>query len=248
MNPIRVIAVDDEPLALKQLEMYIAKVPFLELVAACHSALEARRILDERSVDAMFLDINMPDITGMEFVRTLQDPPLVVFTTAYSEYAVEGFRVDAVDYLLKPFSLADFMASAERLRQRLEARPAAVAAAEPGPVAFRPQDDAIFFKADYRTVRVRLADIRYIEGMSEYVKVWYDGAAVPLLVLVRLKTVQEKLPADRFMRIHRSYIVGLGRIREAGRDGVTLDDGTTLPVGDLYRQEFRDYLARTSLG
>ena len=246
MNPIRVIAVDDEPLALRQLEMYIAKVPFLELVAACRSALEARRVLDGKSVDALFLDINMPDISGMEFVRTLQDPPLVVFTTAYSEYAVEGFRVDAVDYLLKPFSLADFMASAERLRQRLEAHRAAAEAAGPAPVAL--QDDAIFFKADYRTVRVRLSDIRCIEGMSEYVKVWYDGAATPLLVLTRLKTVQDRLPADRFMRVHRSFIVNLGRIREAGRDGVTLDDGTTLPVGDLYKQEFRDYLARTSLG
>ncbi|MBQ9660303.1 MAG: response regulator transcription factor [Bacteroidales bacterium] len=243
MNKIRVIAVDDEPLALRQLEMYIAKVPFLELTAACRSALEARRVLEEKPADAMFLDINMPDISGLEFVRTLQDPPLVVFTTAYSDYAVQGFRVNAVDYLLKPFSLADFMASAERLRQRLEVNPAA---AETPAVAL--QDDAIFFKADYRTVRVRVADIRYVEGMSEYVKVWYEGATVPLLVLTRLKAVQERLPADRFMRVHRSYIINLSRIREAGRDGITLDDGTTVPVGDLYKQEFKDYLARTSLG
>ncbi|MCR5352661.1 MAG: LytTR family DNA-binding domain-containing protein [Bacteroidales bacterium] len=247
MTPIRVLAIDDEPLALKQLEMYIAKVPDLKLVAACHSALEARRVLEETPADAMFLDINMPDISGLEFIRTLQDPPLVVFTTAYSEYAVEGFRVNAVDYLLKPFSLADFVAAVDRLRQRMETRPSAVdPAADAVPV--RLQEDAVFFKADYRTVRVRLADIRYLEGMSEYVKVWYDGAVVPLLVLVRLKTVQEKLPSERFMRVHRSYIVNLARIREVERDGITLDDGTTLPVGDLYKQEFKDYLSGSSLG
>jgi len=248
MTPIRVLAIDDEPLALKQLEMYIAKVPDLKLVATCHSALEARRVLDEAAVDAMFLDINMPDITGLEFIRTLQDPPLVVFTTAYSEYAVEGFRVNAVDYLLKPFSLADFVAAVERLRQRLEARRQAAPDPAVDPVPVHLQEDAVFFKADYRTVRVRLADIRYIEGMSEYVKVWFDGAAVPLLVLVRLKTVLEKLPSECFMRVHRSYIVNLSRIREVGRDGITLDDGTTLPVGDLYKQEFKDYLSGSSLG
>ena len=242
---IRVLAVDDEPLALRQLEMYIAKVPFLEQVASCHSALEARRILDEASVDAMFLDINMPDVSGLEFVRTLAHPPLVVFTTAYSEYAVEGFRVNAVDYLLKPFSLADFIAAAERLRVRCEQ-----SAAQPAelPVTRHPQEDSIFFKADYRTVRVRIADIRLLEGMSEYVKVHYDGAPAPLIVLVRLKQLEEKLPKERFMRVHRSYIINLDRIREVGKSEVLLDDGTSVPVGDLYREAFREYLSKSSLG
>lgn len=242
---IRVLAIDDEPLALKQLEMYIGKVPFLELVAACHSALEARQVLDACAVDAMFLDINMPDISGMDFVRTLRHPPLVVFTTAYSEFAVEGFRVNAVDYLLKPFGLAEFVAAAEKLRERLAARPAT---AEPAPVRVQPQEDALFFRTDYRTVRVKTADIRYVEGMSEYVKVWYDGAQTPLIVLVRLKVLEEKLPAERFMRVHRSYIINLARIREVSREGITLDDGTQIPIGDNYRQDFKDYLARTSLG
>lgn len=243
MNKIRVIAVDDEPLALKQLEMYIAKVPFLEPVAACRSALEARRVLDAAGVDAMFLDINMPDISGMEFVRTLAHPPLVVFTTAYSEYAVEGFRVNAVDYLLKPFSLADFVAAAERLRERLGAQ---AAPAGDAPVSL--QENAVFFRADGRTVRVRLGDIRCIEGMSEYVKVFYDGAPVPLIVFMRLKQLEERLPAARFMRVHKSFIINLGRIREAGKNDIILDDGTAVPVGDLYRQAFRDYLAKSSLG
>lgn len=239
---IRVLAIDDEPLALKQLEMYIAKASDLELVAACHSALEARRVLGEQQVDAMFLDINMPDITGMDFVRTLPDPPLVVFTTAYSEFAVEGFRVNAVDYLLKPFGLADFLAAAEKLRQWLD-RPAV-----PEPAAVVQQDDALFFKTDYRTVRVRTEDIRYIEGMSEYVKVWLTDTSVPLIVLVRLKSLEDRLPAGRFMRVHRSYIINLSHIREVSREGISLDNGTLIPVGDSYRQVFKDFLARTSLG
>ncbi|MCR5827389.1 MAG: LytTR family DNA-binding domain-containing protein [Bacteroidales bacterium] len=246
MKKIRVIAIDDEPLALKQIEMYIAKVPYLEQVAACRSALEARQIMDEVTVDAMFLDINMPDISGLEFIHTLQDPPLVVFTTAYSEYAVEGFRVNAVDYLLKPFGLADFVKAAERLRQRIEAQIAT--SDDSASSAVQQQEDAIFFKADYRTVRVKISDIRYLEGMSEYVKVWYDGSEAPLLVLMRLKNVLDRLPADRFMRVHRSYIVNLERIREVGREGITLDNGTTLPIGDLYKQEFKDYLSKTSMG
>ena len=242
---IRVLAIDDEPLALKQLEMYIAKVPYLELVAACHSALEARRVLSEQAVDAMFLDINMPDITGMDFVRTLTNPPLVVFTTEYSEFAVEGFRVNAVDYLLKPFGLADFLAAAEKLRERLAPREAAAA---PAPAAVSPQDDALFFKTDYRTVRVRIRDIRYVEGMSEYAKVWLTDSPTPLIVLVRLKALEDRLPAGRFMRVHRSYIISLEHIREVSRKGITLDDGTLIPVGDSYRQDVKDYLSRTSLG
>ena len=239
MKKIRVLAVDDEPLALRQLEMYIGKVSFLELVAACRSALEARRVMDEADVDALFLDINMPDISGMEFVRALQDPPLIVFTTAYSEYAVEGFRVDAVDYLLKPFSLAEFIAAAGRVRQRLEARPAA-----PAPMDLQAQDDAVFFRADARTVRVRLSDIRYIESMSEYVKIYLDSQPDPLVVLYSLKRLVEELPADKFMRIHRSYIIALDRIREASASSVVLETpATTLPVGESYRPAFRKFLA-----
>lgn len=239
---IRVIAVDDEPLALKQLESYISKVPFFHLVASCRSALEARAVLEDKLVDAMFLDINMPDLSGMEFVRMLDNPPLTVFTTAYSEYAIEGFKVDAVDYLLKPFSLADFLKTAERLKSRYEAiAPKASVAVSPAPV-----DDALFFRTDYKSVRVRIDEIRYVESMSEYIKVYTDGSPNPLVVLLGLKHLIEKLPQERFLRIHRSYIVSLARIREVGKSEVTMDDGTVLPVGDMYRQGLKDYLGKHS--
>ena len=156
---IRVLAIDDEPLALQQLAAYIRKIPFLELVSECQSAVEAKEILNNERIDAVFCDINMPDLNGMDFVKSLSTPPLVVFTTAYSEYAVEGFKVDAVDYLLKPFGLDDFQRAANRLKERLNLRE---------PVPMSSEDDSIFVKTDYRVVKLAISDIRYIEGMSEY--------------------------------------------------------------------------------
>ena len=240
---IRVLAVDDEPLALRQLESYISKVPYLELVASCSSAIQAMQVLEQKSVDAMFIDINMPELSGMDFVRTLGNPPLVVFTTAYSEYAVEGFKVNAVDYLLKPFGLGDFVRAADKVRERIANR-----RPQPQVLSKAPEDDAIFLKTDYRTVRVRLGEIRYIESMSEYVKIYVDGSQTPVLALLSLKLLIETLPADRFMRIHRSYIIPLGRLREAGKTEVTLEDGTVLPVGDIYKPALKEFLVGRSIG
>lgn len=227
---IRVIAIDDEPLALRQLEMYVAKVPFLTLVAACSSAAAARPHLE--GVDAVFLDVDMPDLTGMDFIKSLSRPPAVVFTTAYSEYAVEGFRVNAVDYLLKPFSFNEFLASCEKLRKHLEMQAAVFA-----------REEVLHFKADYRTLSVDVRKIVWVESMSEYVKLYLSDSDVPVVVLYSLKRLVEQLPADRFMRIHRSYIISLEHIAEASRTSVRLDNGKTLPVGELYRPAFAEYLA-----
>ena len=226
---IRVVTIDDEPLALKQLGMYIAKIPDLELVASCTSAAAARPFVGQ--VDILFVDINMPDLSGMDFVRSLEQAPLVVFTTAYSEYALEGFRVHAADYLLKPFSFQEFEASVNRLRARIEAsRPASA------------KDDTLTFKLDYKTVRVEPARIRYAESMSEYLKIWLKDEPVPLVVLYSLKRLVEQLPADRFLRIHRSYLVNLSYVREYTRTTVTLTGGITLPVSDLYRAALMEAL------
>ena len=229
---IRVIAIDDEPLALRQLEMYIAKVPFLELVAACSSA--AMAAPDVAKADALFLDINMPDLSGMDFIKSLPHPPAVVFTTAYSEYAVEGFRVNAVDYLLKPFSFKEFEASCGKLRRHLEMQAALEA---------RQADPILHFKADYRTISIDVRKIIYVESMSEYVKVFLVDSEAPVVILYSLKNLIEQLPADRFMRIHRSYIIALGHIADASRTSVRLDNGKALPVGELYRPAFSAYLA-----
>ena len=233
--PIRCLAIDDEPLALQQLVAYISKVPFLELAAQCQSALEARSFLENDTVDAIFCDINMPDLNGMDFVKSLAVPPLVVFTTAYSEYAVEGFRVNAVDYLLKPFGLQDFQRAANRLKDRLSESVAA------------DSDNTLFLKTDYRIVKVSIPDIRYIEAMSEYLKVWIEGEAKPIVTLLSMKKMEERLP-DYFMRIHRSYIINLNKIQEVNKNRVIMDADTYLPVGDLYKDTFQAYLDTKFLG
>ncbi|MBQ6189376.1 MAG: response regulator transcription factor [Bacteroidaceae bacterium] len=235
---IRVLAIDDEPLALRQLVGYIGKVPFMELAAQCQSALEARAFLESNSVDAIFCDINMPDLNGMDFVKSLTVSPLVVFTTAYSEYAVEGFRVNAVDYLLKPFGLQEFQRAANRIKERVEASRATPASTE---------EDVIFLKTDHRIVKVSIPDIRYVEAMSEYLKVWLEGQPKPVVTLLTMKKMEERLP-DNFMRVHRSYIVNLTKIQEVDKNRIIMDADTRLPVGDLYKENFQAYLDTKFLG
>ena len=238
---IRCLAIDDEPLALQQLVTYIEKIPFLELAAQCQSALEARKYLEQETVDAIFCDINMPDLNGMDFVKSLQYPPMVVFTTAYSEYAVEGFKVNAVDYLLKPFGLQDFQRAANRIKERME-----LSANGQQPTA-NSQDGTLFVKTEYRIVKITIADIRYIEGMSEYLKIYIEGESKPIITLLSMKKITEHLP-DTFMRIHRSYIVNLTKIQEVNKYRIIMDADTYLPIGDLYKEGFQNYLDTHFIG
>jgi len=253
---IRCIAIDDEPLALQQLAAYIGKVPFLELAAQCQSALEARKFLEQDTVDAIFCDINMPDLNGMDFVKSLTVPPLIVFTTAYAEYAVEGFRVNAVDYLLKPFGMQDFQRAALRLKDRLEASaatpvpPTTPTSPIPHTIPTSPtlqNDDTLFLKTEYRIVKVSISDIRYVEAMSEYLKVHLESEDKPIITLLSMKKMEERLP-DYFMRIHRSYIINLTKIQEVNKNRVIMDSDTYLPIGDMYREVFQTYLDTKFLG
>jgi len=238
---IKVLAIDDEPLALQQLAAYIKKVTFLELVAACQSATEAKEILNREAIDAIFCDINMPDLNGMDFVKSLAAPPLVVFTTAYSEYAVEGFKVNAVDYLLKPFGLDDFRRAANRLQERCERT------APQQDYSLASNDDTIFVKTDYKVVKLAISDIRYIEGMSEYLKIHLESQPKPVVTLLSMKKMEEYLPSY-FMRIHRSYIINLKKIQEVNKNRVIMDADTYLPVGDNYKDAFNEYLNTKFLG
>lgn len=250
---IRCLAIDDEPLALRQLVTYIQRVPFLELAAQCQSALEARKFLAEEAVDAIFCDINMPDLNGMDFIKSLQAPPLIVFTTAYSEYAVEGFRVNAVDYLLKPFGLDDFRRAANRIKERMENVSTNTQYLTPNT-----QPDTLFVKTDYRMVKINIADIRYVEGMSEYLKIYLEGEAKPIVTLLSMKKMEERLRVgdqrpgmsqpENFMRIHRSYIVNLHKIQEVNKNRIIMDADTYLPIGDMYKEAFQQYLDSNFLG
>ncbi len=242
---IRCLAIDDEPLALRQLAAYIQKIPFLQLVKACESALEARQIMEEEMIDAIFVDINMPDLNGMDFVKSLAAPPLVVFTTAYSEYAIDGFKVDAVDYLLKPFGLDDMKRAANKVKTRYD-----LLNATPTTTVTTPTDDdnTIFLKTEHRMVRVDIDKIRYIEGMSEYLRIYLEGVQRPLIVLLSMKKMEERLPSASFMRVHRSYIINLRKIQEVNKSRVIMDADTYIPIGDLYREAFNNYLEKKFLG
>ena len=239
---IRCLAIDDEPLALQQLTTYIQKVPFLELAAQCQSALEARKFLEQDTVDAIFCDINMPDLNGMDFIKSLQAPPLIVFTTAYSEYAVEGFKVNAVDYLLKPFGLDDFRRAANRIKERQESVSTNIQHPIPNT-----QPATLFVKTDYRMVKINIPDIRYIEGMSEYLKIYLEGEEKPIITLLSMKKIETRLP-ENFMRIHRSYIVNLHKIQEVNKNRIIMDAETFLPIGDVYKESFQQYLDTMFLG
>jgi DNA-binding LytR/AlgR family response regulator len=195
-------------------------------------------------------------------VKSLIVPPLIVFTTAYSEYAVEGFRVNAVDYRLKPFGMQEFLRAANRLKERLESNapvvsnPAISSPGASGSVASGSvvsgssadiQNDILFLKTDYRIVKVKVADIRYIEGMSEYLKVWVEGEPKPIITLLSMKKMEDYLP-DCFMRIHRSYIVNLTKVQEVNKNRVIMDADTFLPIGELYKEAFQAYVDSHFLG
>lgn len=240
---IKCIAVDDEPLALNQLAGYISRVPFLELVTSCQDAFEAMRVLSEQEIDLIFLDIDMPDLSGLDLVRSLIVKPLVVFTTAYSQYAIDGFKLDAVDYLLKPFDFHDLLRAADKARKHMELRQAS----ENESIQLS-NDNSLFVKADYKVVRINISQIKYIEGMGEYVRIFTEGEDKPVMTLLSMKKIEERLPAHQFMRVHRSYIVNLQKITEISRLRIIFDNNVYIPVGDNYKDSFLEYINKMSVG
>ncbi len=242
---LKCIAVDDEPLALRQLTGYIAKIPYLELAATFANAIDAQQFLAAHPVDLVFADINMPDLSGVDFVRSMVVRPMVIFTTAYSEYAVEGFKLDAVDYLLKPFGFADFSRAAAKANSLYELRhnrrPAE--AEEPETEAEPKDKEYISVKADYKVSLVRIADIVYLESEGEYVRMHLaDGSTIT--TLFRLKNMEAALPSDTFLRVHRSYIVNLRYIKSYVRGRIFLNDTDYVPIGENYKEAFQAYIDR----
>lgn len=240
---IRCITIDDEPLALGQIKSYISKIPFLEHVAEFSNAIEAQAFLAGESVDLIFVDINMPDLTGTEFVRSLTTQrPMIIFTTAYSEYAIEGFKLDALDYLLKPFSFADFSRSANKALSLYElikgsSDSAMQSEAEPSDG----DDEHISIRADHKVSLIKVRDIIYIESCGEYVRLHLaDGSHI--MTLFRIKNIETTLPADMFMRVHRSYIVNLKCITGYARGRVFLNNNEYVPIGENYKEQFQSYI------
>lgn len=231
---IRCIAIDDEPLALQQLGSYIEKIPGLLMQKSFSSAIKALDYLQENKVDLMFVDINMPDLSGMEFVKSLTNPPKVIFTTAYREYAAEGFQVDAADYLVKPISFAAFSKSVEKTKQRYFNM-------EEQAVNIKHDDKFLFIKSEYKIVRVDLSDIKYIEGMRDYVRI-HLASDKPIMALLGLKKIIEHLPSDSFMRVHRSYIVNLMKVNTIERNRIVFGENIYIPVSEQYKAAFQKFL------
>lgn len=239
------IAVDDEPLALGLVSKFIEQTPFLRLKAKFHSAAEALKAIHDQKIDVIFLDIQMPDLNGIELARLLDSVPSrprVIFTTAYNHFAIEGFRVDALDYLLKPFSYEEFLRAAQKALNYAELlnRPATANAEVARTEA---ENDYIFLKVEYQLVRVALSDILYIESLKDYVKVWLEGKDKALLSLTSLKALEEKLPPNRFMRIHRSFIISLDKITSINKTAVHIGK-TLITVGDQYKDAFAEFVSK----
>lgn len=236
---MRCAAIDDEPLALKQISGYISRTPFLELVAAWPGAVEAVGELADCRLDLLFIDIDMPSLNGLDFVRSLKGGgPMVIFTTAYSEYAVEGFRLEATGYLLKPIGYTDFIRAAERALRRLKQRQTP---------AVNENTGRLFVRSEYRIVPVDVAAISHIESMGEYLRIHIEGSPQPVTTLGSIRSMADRLPAGDFMRIHRSHLVNMRHIASIERGVIVTPGGMRIPVGQQYREEFRQWLERNSL-
>jgi DNA-binding LytR/AlgR family response regulator len=227
---LRCIAIDDEPLALGLVTDYISKVPFLELIASCGDAFEAAKVLQEKEVDLMFIDIQMPGLTGLQFIQSLAKRPMVIIITAYKKFAPEGFELDVVDYLIKPVGLDRFLKACYKAQELHQLRTAAGSAAAAA--------DFFFLNVDYSLIKVLFADIIWIEGSGDYVKIHLRSAPKPLLVRTSARTLEAELPKDKFIRIHKSYILSVDSITAVRKNSVFIGD-LELPVGETYRGAVR---------
>jgi len=241
---ITCLIVEDEPLARNLLTDYVRKIPYLTLIKACSGPLEAMEELRKNPVDLLFLDVQMPEITGISFLKSLQKKPFVVLTTAYSQYALEGYELDVTDYLLKPITFERFVKAVDKVSQRLTS-PAAIISSSVDKNASEAVPSYIFVKDGTKLVKVRLEDILFVEGLKDYVTIHTKQQKV--ISLQRMKVLEDQLPADRFIRIHNSYIISLNAIDSVHKDKVQI--GTAhIPIGDTYKKSFREFIEGKQMG
>ncbi len=245
MNRLNTLIADDEPLAIELVKAYVEKTEYLNFVGTCGNTSELSVLVQNLSVDLVLLDIQMPGNSGLTFAKTLAESegskPYIIFTTAYDQYAIDGFKANAVDYLLKPFDYEEFRRATDKVRDLIELRRAAET------ISTTTDDEDFFFvKSDYRLVRINYDEVRYIEGLKDYVKIYVDGNSRPILSLLQLKVLEPKLERHGFVRLHRSYIVNVRKITGVERSSVVV--GTdTLPISDGYRQKFQEVISRLML-
>ncbi|MCX2741531.1 LytR/AlgR family response regulator transcription factor [Pontibacter anaerobius] len=241
---IRCLAVDDEPLALDIIESYVSKLPFLKLVKTCSSATEAMQVLQEEQVDLMFLDIEMPELTGIQFLNILKHQPLIIFTTAYPDYALEGFNQDAVDYLLKPIPFDRFLKAVTKAQERLQRSGSKASEAAPAAQPATAEHDFIFVKADYKTIRVDFKDILWIEGLKDYIIIQTKDQKI--ITLLSMNKMMEKLPDSKFLRVHRSFIVSLQKIDSIEKSRIRIGN-KEIPIGEVYKEAFLKWVEENNI-
>lgn len=231
--------VDDEPLALGLLESYIKKTSFLELSGSYSSAIQAMKYLPEHPVDILFLDIQMPELNGLEFSRMVPEDTRIIFTTAFDQYALDGYRVNALDYLLKPISYSDFIEAINKAVQWFELRQKADK--QSTNAGSENKKDYIYVKSDYKLIQIELNKILYIEGLKDYIKIHLEGEERPILSLVSMRAMEEKLPTDQFIRVHRSFIVQKQKIKVIDKGRIVFGK-EYIPISDSYKQELQNYV------
>ncbi len=255
---IRTLVVDDEPLAQELVAAYVRQVPFMTYVGCCSSAVEAMTKIEDGGIDLVFLDIQMPGLSGLSMAKALSGPnlPKIVFTTAYGEYALDGFKLDALDYLLKPFDFDEFMRVANKAKRLFDLESKAMGGTETGTgeddtnvSTGGPQSEGgtfFFVKSEYKLVKIEIDKILYVEGLKDYVKIYLDGVAKPVLTLTTLKQMEARLSNSHFIRLHRSFIVNVKMISGVERSGVFVGN-VRIPVGDGYKQKLQALLDRLTL-
>ncbi len=227
---LKCIAVDDEPLALDVISKYIESLPYLEFMGRFTNSIKAMDFLKNNQIDLLFIDIQMPDLNGFQIIEELEPKPLIILTTAYGEYALDGFKVNAIDYLLKPIEFENFERSVQKARQWFVAR-----------TNIQTNKEFLYIKSGYKIIRLNFSEIEFIQGMSEYIKI-HISTGKPIMSLMPLKALEEKLPSDKFMRVHKSFIVNLDKINVIERGEIYYDDGTIIPVSSQYKEAFNEYL------
>lgn len=241
MGKINCLIVDDEPLALGLVESYVQRTPFLELKGKCLSAIEALKIMGTEKIDLVFLDIQMPDMNGIDLSKTLQPGTKIIFTTAFKDYAFEGFKANAVDYLLKPFNYTEFLKAANKAADLING-----SSPEPAKRSTGYSDNFIFVKSEYRQLKINLDEVYYFEGLKDYIKIWLSSQPKPVLTLMSLKTIEQELPEDRFMRVHRSFIIALDKIESIERSQIIINK-ERITIAEQYKPKFQAFIENKSL-
>lgn len=245
MANIRCAVVDDEPLALGLMASYVKKTPFLELVGAYSSAVQAMQEMHDHPVDLIFLDIQMPELNGLDYSRMIPQQTRVVFTTAFNQYALDGYKVNALDYLLKPISYPDFLQAANKAQEWFKLVEKSQQTEQPEKTEKAEDKQSIFVKSEYKLIQIELKNILYIEGLKDYVKIYEENSTKPIMSLMSMKAMEDMLPSDRFIRVHRSYIVQKEKIRIIEHNRIVFGN-TYIPIGDSYKQSFQDFLNKRS--